>query len=137
VTGARAEEPRRTEKISPTLENYVKTIYIICQTAPCASLRDVIGAAHRSKPTVFRALNVLTALELTEKIAGKGVILTPRGRLYAEGMLERRDVVSRFLRETLKLDPRIAEADAERIAHGLSAETFNSLRDFCAAPHGG
>jgi DtxR family Mn-dependent transcriptional regulator len=119
------------DALSPTLETYLKAIYNICQTAPYAGLLDITRAMHRSKPTVFRVLNILTDMGIVEKTERRGVSLTPMGQERGDYLVRKHDAVRRFLRDVLGVDADVADAEAGAIAHVISEETYRSLRAYC------
>jgi Mn-dependent DtxR family transcriptional regulator len=56
--------------------------------------------------------------------------LTTKGRLKASQIYSRHKTLTTFLGEVLGLDPEIAESDACRMEHILSAETMERLSAF-------
>ena len=62
------------------------------------------------------------------------ITLTDSGMAIAASMLDRHHTLTRFL-ITLGVDPKVAEEDACKIEHDLSAETFEKLVAFAESQH--
>lgn len=65
-----------------------------------------------------------------EEDENKFLKLTARGFDIAQTILKRREILERFFREVLQVDPEIAEIDACKTEHLLSLETTRKMEEF-------
>jgi len=108
-------------------EMYLETILILSKKS--SSVRSVDVAAHMgySKPSVSRAIRLLT--EGGYVIMGKGgsLLLTEEGRRIAEKIYERHTLLSEFL-VRLGVDEKTATEDACRMEHIISDASFEAIK---------
>jgi Mn-dependent DtxR family transcriptional regulator len=111
------------------MEDYLKRIYHL-SGRDAEKLVHVSELALRmgvSKACASRATNTLSEKGLIRKNKYQGVTLTDEGKTRAAALSGRHSVIRRFFSEVLRVDPAVAEKDACRIEHGLSAESYNSI----------
>ncbi|PXX52982.1 DtxR family iron (metal) dependent repressor [Hungatella effluvii] len=108
-------------------ENYLKIIYILKKANGEVRSIDIANYMELSKPSVCAAVKQLQTQGYIIK-AGNGIIeLTDRGRSEAERVFERHC----FFEEKLiaaGVSPEQAHADAARLEHAVSNESFNALK---------
>ena len=108
-------------------ENYLETIYILLQRQGTVRSIDVCNEMGYSKPTIS-----VTMKQFREKgyvkIDGSGhITLTPSGLSIAQRIYERHVVLSELLM-LLGVGRETALADACKIEHDISEETFDCIK---------
>lgn len=116
-------------KILESGENYLETILVLQKKKGNVRAVDVAAELNFSKPSVSRALGILRTEELIAIDAKSGIIaFTPRGLERAQAIYERHRTLTRYL-EGIGVSPENAEADACRIEHVISEETFAAIKE--------
>ena len=109
-------------------EDYLEAILVLRQQKGHVRSIDVAQHLGFSKPSVSRAVSILkTNGYLTMEKDGR-LELTPEGEANAQRVYERHRFLSEWLMK-LGVTPEVAAADACRIEHDISAETFECLKD--------
>lgn len=109
-------------------EMYLETIYVLSKKSSYVRSIDVCEEMNYSKPSVSRAVGILK--EGGYLIVGNdgSLNLTKAGLEIAERTYERHTVLSQIF-ELLGVDKEIAVADACKIEHVISNETFEALKN--------
>ena len=115
-------------QLTPVMEDYLKTIYRLCQDTGVAHSVDVANRHDRTKASVSSVMRMLCEYGLVRKNDKLELSLTPEGRELATFFVERHGVVLDYLRNVLGIDPEIAAKDACRIEHLISEESYQSMR---------
>lgn len=110
-------------------ENYLEAILALSEKGPVRSI-DVAQHLGFSKPSVSRAMSILKSAGMIIMDKNNQILLTEAGRKKAEAVYERHCLLSHFLEQILGVSAEIASADACRIEHVISAETFERIKDF-------
>ncbi|MDR3766748.1 MAG: metal-dependent transcriptional regulator [Butyricicoccus sp.] len=114
-------------KIQESAENYLEAILMIQkQKGSCRSI-DVAQFLSFSKPSVSRAMSLLRENGYVIMDENGLLSLTDAGREIAERMLERHELLTEWLTR-LGVHPDTAQADACRIEHVISSETFDRIK---------
>ena len=114
-------------KLHASGEEYLETILILQKQCGMVRSVDVARYMSVSKPSVCRAVAVLRDGGFLEMDEDHFLYLTDAGREVAEKIYERHQ----FFTEQLiaaGVDPKIAEADACRMEHAISSESFARLK---------
>lgn len=114
-------------KLHASGEDYLETILILQKQCGMVRSVDVARYMSVSKPSVCRAVGVLRDGGFLEMDEDHFLYLTDAGREVAEKIYERHQ----FFTEQLiaaGVDPKIAEADACRMEHAISSESFARLK---------
>lgn len=114
-------------KLHASGEDYLETILILQKQCGMVRSVDVARYMSVSKPSVCRAVAVLRDGGFLEMDEDHFLHLTDAGREVAEKIYERHQ----FFTEQLiaaGVDPKIAEADACRMEHAISSESFARLK---------
>jgi DtxR family Mn-dependent transcriptional regulator len=120
-------------KISPKIEDYLETIFLLSQEMDTVGVTDVAKAREVSVPTARTAVNKLQEYGLVhQKHYGK-IILHDSGRVKGEQIYRIHKTLRRFLRDILLVDEQTAEKEACQMEHGLSLETLERLIIFLDA----
>ena len=110
-------------------EMYLETIYVLLQKSSAVRGVDVGEYMGFSKPSVSRGLGLLKkeGFAITDE---QGFIkLTAAGEAKAKRIYERHLLLSRLF-INLGVDEETATADACRIEHYLSDETFDAIKKY-------
>ena len=116
--------------ISASLEDYLEAIYILGQSNDFVRITDIAEFLKVSKPSVNKAVGILKEEEFLEHESYKAIKLTRKGKQRASKVLRRHKVIKQFLCENLGVDEKVAEADACRMEHVVSAQTVNKLYEY-------
>ncbi len=121
---------KKTKKISASMEDYLEAIAQLKKENGVARVRDLSKKLNVKAPSVTSALNTLLRQELIIHERYGYIDLTSEGRKLAENIQKKHDVLVKFLSEILDIDYETAKADACRIEHAISPETFKKLTKF-------
>lgn len=116
-------------KIYESAENYLETIYLLSRQRSDVRSIDIAAETGFTKPSVSRAMKNLRQsghILMDEK---GYITLTPSGQEVAERVYERHELFSKLLRQ-IGVSEQTAQADACRIEHVISAETFDCIKQF-------
>lgn len=119
-------------KMQESGENYLETILILKQEKGYVRSIDIAAKLDFSKPSVSRAMSLLRENGYITMDPKEGWIeLTSSGKEIAEKIYERHQVISKWLMD-LGVAENIAVADACRIEHVISPETFERIKEHIA-----
>ena len=108
-------------------EMYLETIYVLSQEKNIVRSIDVVEHMGYSKPSVSRAMGLLKADGYITVDGDGGISLTDSGRVWAEKIYERHHILEDLLIR-LGVDPEIAAADACKIEHAISDDSFAAIK---------
>ena len=114
-------------KIHASGEDYLETILILHREMGMVRSVDIARHMGVSKPSVCYAVAVLQEGGFLAVDGDHFLHLTEQGRIIAEKIYERHRFFTDRLIEA-GVDPKTAEADACRIEHVISDETFRRLK---------
>ena len=115
-------------KLYASGEDYLETILILHRAMGMVRSVDVARHMDVSKPSVCHAVAVLQEGGFLAVDGDHFLHLTEQGRIIAEKIYERHRFFTDRLIEA-GVDPKTAEADACRIEHVISDETFRRLKE--------
>ena len=107
-------------------EDYLKTIYILHSEQGYVRSVDVAARLKVSKPSVCYAVQVLKSSELITVDENLFLHLTEKGSEIAERIFARHIFFTNMLLDC-GVDPVVAHADACRMEHAISQESFAKL----------
>lgn len=114
-------------KVNESAENYLETILILSKTLPVVRSVDVANELGFKKSSVSVAMkNLREKNHITVSDSGF-ITLTESGRKIAEMIYERHTLLSSWL-ERLGVDHETAAADACRMEHVISKESFEAIK---------
>jgi len=114
-------------KIQESGENYLETILVLKNKNGSVRSIDIANELNFSKPSVSNAMAILKkANHITIDNLGQ-ISLTQSGREIAEGIYERHKILTEYLVD-LGVCMETASADACRIEHVISPETFEKIK---------
>lgn len=109
-------------------EMYLETIYVLSKKSNYIRSIDVCEEMGYSKPSVSRAVGLLKEGGYLKVGDDGSLILTDLGREIAEKTYERHTVLSKLF-VMLGVNPETAAADACKMEHIISDETFAALKN--------
>lgn len=115
-------------KIHESAENYLETILVLQNRNGRVRSIDIVNELEFTKPSVSVAMKNLRQSGLIEVDAGGYITLLDEGRAIAERIHERHTLLTEWL-IGLGVDSDIADKDACKLEHVLSAESFNAIKD--------
>ncbi len=107
-------------------EMYLETILILSKKHNVVRAVDIAEYMGYSKPAVSRALGKLRESRLILTDRDGYIAFTENGRAIAEKVYEKHLLLTEFIMR-LGVDEKTAEADACRIEHVISDETFAAM----------
>ena len=116
-------------KLHESGENYLETILLLQRRKGSVRAVDIATELAFSKPSISRAIGLLKAAELVTVDDNGSIHLTETGRARAEQVYERHQLLCRFLVH-LGVSEAVADADACRIEHVISEESFQAIKSF-------
>ncbi len=90
---------------------------------------DIANELNYSKPSVSVAMKKLRESGYIQMDPDGAIILLPEGEKIAQRVYERHRLLTDFFIH-LGVDPEVAAADACKVEHDLSAETFEKIKEF-------
>ncbi len=109
-------------------EMYLETIYVLSQRQEFVRSIDVVNYTGYSKPSVSRAVNLLKDNGYISIEDNGHITLKESGLAVAESMYERHTILTQLLCK-LGVDKETAAADACKIEHVISSETFEKIKN--------
>ena len=114
-------------KIQESAENYLETILMIRERKDIVRSIDIVREMNFSKPSVSVAMkNLKESGYITMDETGR-IYLTDKGETLATKIYDRHDKVSQWL-TSIGVPKEIADADACRMEHVISEETFEAFK---------
>ena len=114
-------------KSEESVEDYLETILVLSKQLPVVRSIDIANELEYSKPSVSVAMKNLRGKGYITVSSEGYIVLTEEGKKLASDTYERHTLISQGLVE-LGVSPETASADACRIEHDLSQESFDALK---------
>lgn len=108
-------------------EMYLEAIHVLSQKSGQVRSVDVGEYLGYSKPSVSRAVGRLKSDGYLVMDKDGFLTLTEAGLQIAHKIYERHTLISQFL-ERLGVNPQVAAADACKIEHAISDESFEAIK---------
>ncbi|MEE0110634.1 MAG: metal-dependent transcriptional regulator [Oscillospiraceae bacterium] len=112
-------------------EMYLEAILVLTKKNGFVRSIDVSEYLGYSKPSVSRAMGILRGGEYISMDKDGAITLTEKGREIAEKIFERHTVLSRLLMK-LGVSEETATADACKLEHAISDESFQAIKRYTA-----
>ena len=116
--------------ISSSLEEYLKTIYVLKKQGQDIKVTTIANRMNCTKPSVNKAIKNLKANEMLEYEAYGEIRLTNKGEALAKKVLEAYDIVYVFLTEILEIPKEEAKEEAIRLKAVMNENTLNMLTKY-------
>ena len=114
--------------IYQSAEDYLETILILRERQGVVRSIDIVHELDFSKPSVIVAMKRLRENGYIEMNADGFITLLPPGEEIAQRIYDRHKLLTQVLTD-LGVDPKVAAADACRVEHVLSDESFDKIRE--------
>lgn len=114
-------------KSEESVEDYLETILVLSKQLPVVRSIDIANELEYSKPSVSVAMKNLRGKGYITVSSEGYIVLTEEGKKLASDTYERHTLISQWLID-LGVSPETASADACRIEHDLSQESFDALK---------
>ena len=114
--------------IYESAENYLEAILIIQERRGSVRSIDIANELNFSKPSVSVAMKKLREQGCVEMDPDGGIRLLPEGEAIARGIYERHQTLTDLF-VSLGVSREVAAADACKVEHDLSAETFARIKE--------
>ena len=115
-------------KILESAENYLETILILRQRNGSVRSIDIANELEYSKPSVSNAMKSLRQKDLITMDTSGLIELTQKGEQIAQDVYEKHVLLGKFLM-MIGVSEEVAKADACRIEHVISEETFDKIKE--------
>ena len=116
--------------ITSSLEEYLKTIYVLKNKEGQVRVTDISKKLNCSKPSVNRALNCLKEEGLILYEIYGDIDITKEGIEIAKSIIKRYDILKLFLVEILEVDEDVAQDEAQKMKHSVSEDTISKLENY-------
>lgn len=110
-------------------EDYLETIYLLSQSKDGIHAIDLANELNYARPSITKAIKALKLQGYLVIDENKHIILTQTGLERAKKIYERHQVITQFLKN-LGVSDQVAAADACRMEHDLSQETFEVFKKY-------
>ena len=114
--------------IYESAENYLEAILSLHERHGLVRSIDIANELHFSKPSVSVAMKKLRESGYIEMDKDGFISLLPSGEEIARRIYERHKLLTQFFIR-LGVDPEVAAADACKVEHDLSEETFQNMKE--------
>ena len=114
-------------KIDESAENYLEAVLMRRERIGLVRSIDVVNELGYSKPSVSVAMKKLRENGYVEMDHEGYITLTPSGEEIASRIYSRHRLLTQFF-VRLGVSPEVAAADACKIEHDLSDETFEKIK---------
>ena len=114
--------------IYESAENYLEAILSLHEQHGTVRSIDIANELHFSKPRVSVAMKKLRESGYIEMDKDGLISLLPAGEEIARRIYERHQLLTKFFVH-LGVSPEVAAADACKIEHDLSDETFQKIKE--------
>lgn len=118
-------------RVYESAEDYLEAILVIGNRRGAVRSIDIANELNFSKPSVSVAMKKLRENGYIEMEADGFIHLLPSGREIAERIYERHRILSDFF-AYLGVPEDVASADACKVEHDLSPETFQKIKEHVA-----
>lgn len=121
---------------TPSVENYLKTIYKLQQRSTDERVKNkqIADALSLALPSVTSMLKSLTAQGMLDYVPYQGVHLTDKGQHAALKVIRRHRLLELFLIETLGMTWAEVHEEAELLEHALSDKLTDRIDSFLGEP---
>lgn len=109
-------------------EDYLECILILSRESEYVHRVDVARKIGVSQPAVQKAIKILRSNGYVE-FDGMHIYLTRKGEEYATQVYDRHCTLTKFL-QSLGVDAVNAEADACKIEHVISKQSFDAIKKY-------
>lgn len=120
----------RVKKLSASLEDYLEAIWNLADEANGARSKDIAKALGVARSSVTGAVRLLRDKGLANYEPYGRITLTPQGRMAAEDVVRRHEVLKSFFADVLGVKADVAQHAACRAEHSFGPEIIGRLVSF-------
>lgn len=120
-------------RIHESGENYLETILILQSKNGSVRSVDIANELDYTKASISRAMSILKKEGYIIMEEGGSIHLTDLGNQMATQIYERHRLLAEYLVKALQIGEDTAAADACRIEHVISEESFHKIKDWVEA----
>ena len=117
-------------KLSKSQAHYIKTVYELSVGCEGVRIMDIAEKLSLSKASVSLAMTKFAQYGFVRKDAERHIYLTENGEREAVRMLDRSDIIRRFLTGILGVNEEAAQYDACAMEHVISVDTLCAMCRF-------
>ena len=115
--------------VHASAEDYLEAILSLRTRQGNVRSIDIANELNYTKPSVSVAMKKLRESGYIQMEADGSIVLLPEGEKIAQRIYERHRLLTNFFVH-LGVDPEVAAADACKVEHDLSAETFEKIKEY-------
>ena len=115
-------------KVYASAEDYLEAILSLRIRSGSVRSIDIANELNYSKPSVSVAMKKLRESGYIQMDADGSITLLPEGEEIAQRVYERHQLLTDFFIR-LGVNPEVAAADACKVEHDLSEETFQKIKE--------
>lgn len=116
--------------MTASLEEYLKTIYILYNKNKIARVTDIALEMNCTKPSVNRALKVLKEEGYIDYKAYGSINITKKGEEQANKIIRSQIAIESFLTDILKVDNIVAKQEAKIMRYAVSEDTIKKFEEY-------
>ena len=116
--------------ISKSLEQYLKTMYILKKQNGNIRVTDVAKKMNCTKPSVNKAIHNINDNNLLNYESYGAIELTEEGENLAKKILEAYDISYVFFKDVIGLDEDASKREAEKLKLTMEDNTINNLAKY-------
>lgn len=116
-------------KVYASAEDYLETILTLRMQQGQVRSVDIANELNFSKPSVSVAMKKLRENGYIKMDEDGHITLLPEGEEIAQRIYERHNLLTSFF-VSIGVDPQVASADACKVEHDLSEETFWKIKEY-------
>ena len=120
-------------RIHESGENYLETILILQSKNGSVRSIDIANELDYTKASISRAMSILKKEGYITMEEGGSIHLTDLGYQMATQIYERHRLLTEYLVKALQVEEETAVADACRMEHVISEESFHKIKDWVEA----
>ena len=120
-------------RIQESGENYLETILILQTRNGSVRSIDIANELDYTKASISRAMGILKKAGYITMENNGNIHLTESGHQRATQVYERHRLLAEYLVKALKINEETAVADACRMEHVISEETFHNIKKWVEA----
>ncbi len=118
------------QSLTPTMEDYLEAIYSISKEKRVVRVKNIAERVGVKMPTVTNMLKTLSQKGFIDYEKHEFLELTRKGFEVGKEIDRRHQIIRNFLINILKIDSVVADEEACKMEHGMSADTLNRLTQF-------
>ncbi|MDD3303851.1 MAG: metal-dependent transcriptional regulator [Clostridia bacterium] len=116
--------------MSATLEEYLKTVYVLIAKNGTARVTDIACSLSCSKPSVNRAIKLLKEDGFIDYESYGDILLTTKGKEKAKKIVKRHEIIKGFLVQVLEVNEIVADKEANTMKYAVSEDTIKKFEEY-------